>query len=41
MVSYLAASNNWSASEFKTVNDDELEPIDPAELAAIGRYRYG
>ena len=34
-VTYLAASNDWSASEFKTVNDDELEPVDPAELAAI------
>jgi xanthine dehydrogenase YagT iron-sulfur-binding subunit len=29
MVTYLAASNDWSASEFKTVNDDDLEPIDP------------
>ncbi|HZE58165.1 MAG TPA: twin-arginine translocation signal domain-containing protein, partial [Chthoniobacterales bacterium] len=35
MVTYLAASNGRGASEFKKVNDDDLEPIDPAELAAI------
>jgi len=35
MVTYLAASGDWSASEFKKVNDDNLEAIDPAELSAI------
>jgi xanthine dehydrogenase YagT iron-sulfur-binding subunit len=35
MVCYLAASSDWGASEFKMVNDDDPEAIDPAELAAI------
>src|SRR5256714_6650207 len=35
MVTYLAASNGRGASEFKKVNDDDPEPIDPAELAAM------
>jgi xanthine dehydrogenase YagT iron-sulfur-binding subunit len=32
---YLAASNDWRASEFNKVNDEDQEQIDPAELAAI------
>ena len=35
IVTYLAASNRVGASEFKKVNDDDPDAIDPAELAAI------
>jgi len=39
IVTYLAASNDWSASEFKTVSDNNPEPIDPVPSAANHPWR--